>query len=102
MEAEIENGLKSKVVGLVKMYNFGVLSFQSFHVKFKVILFFPKSRNCPLLILNSNFKNYVEFEKGKNMKSVELEKLSNFYFWRFSTSLENLKVIFNSNTVAIS
>jgi hypothetical protein len=65
MEVEFGNGSKSKVVGLFKMYNFGVLSFQSFHVKFEVILKIQKSRNCPLLILNSNFKNYVEFEKVK-------------------------------------
>jgi hypothetical protein len=56
MEVEFENGLKIKVVGLVKMYNFGVLSFQSFNEKFKVILNLPTSRKCPLLILNSNFK----------------------------------------------
>jgi hypothetical protein len=42
MEVEFGNGSKSKVVGLVKMYNFGVLSFQSFHVKFEVILNLPK------------------------------------------------------------
>jgi hypothetical protein len=56
MEEEFENGSKSKVVGLVKLYNFGVLSFQSFHIKYKVILIFPKFRICPLLILNSHFK----------------------------------------------
>jgi hypothetical protein len=93
MEAEFKNDLKSKVEGLVKMYNFGVFSFQSFHLKIEVILKIPISRNCPLLISNSNFKMYAEFEKGQNMKSVDLEKLSNFYFWRFSTSLENFGVI---------
>jgi hypothetical protein len=40
METEFENGLKSKVVGLVMVYNFGVLSFQSFHETYKVILIF--------------------------------------------------------------
>jgi hypothetical protein len=75
------------------MNNFGVLSFQSFHVKFEVILIFPKSRKCPLLISNSNFKNYAEFGKGQNMKSVELEKSSNFCFYNFLASLELLKVI---------
>jgi hypothetical protein len=54
----------SKVVGLVKMYNFGVLSFQSFHVKFEVILKIQKSRNYPLLISNSYFKIQVDFEGG--------------------------------------
>jgi hypothetical protein len=34
MEVEFENSLKSKVVGLTYMYNFGVLSFQSFNAKF--------------------------------------------------------------------
>jgi hypothetical protein len=80
---------KSKFVGLVKMYNFGVLSFQSFHVKFEVILEIQKSRNCPHLILNSNFKNYAEFEKGQNIKIVDLEKLSNFHIWRFSSCYVN-------------
>jgi hypothetical protein len=56
MKAEFENDSKSKVVGLVKMYNFGVLSFQCFHVKFEVILSLPKFKKYPLLILNSNFK----------------------------------------------
>jgi hypothetical protein len=42
MEEEFENGSKSKVVGLVWVYNFDVFSFQSFHVKFKVILFFSR------------------------------------------------------------
>jgi hypothetical protein len=72
------------------MYNFGVLSFQSYHVKFEVILKIQKSKNCPLLILNSNFKNYAEFEKGQNMKNVVLEKSSNFLFWSFSCCLEIL------------
>jgi hypothetical protein len=48
MEEEFKNGSKYKVVGLVKMYSFGVLSFQSFHVKFEVILSLPKSKKCPL------------------------------------------------------
>jgi hypothetical protein len=46
------------------MYNFGVLSFQSFHVKFEVILKIQKSRNYPLLISNSYFKIQVDFEGG--------------------------------------
>jgi hypothetical protein len=33
MEEEFENSLKSKVVGLTWMYNFGVLGFQSFNIK---------------------------------------------------------------------
>jgi hypothetical protein len=56
MDVEFENGLKIKVVDLVKMYNFSVLSFQSCNKNFKVILNLPKSKKCPLLILNSNFK----------------------------------------------
>jgi hypothetical protein len=36
------------------------------------------------------------------MKSVELEELSNFCFYRFSTSLENLKVILKFGAVAMS
>jgi hypothetical protein len=102
MEGEFENGTKSKVVYLVNMYNFGVLSFQSFNGKFTVILIFSKIQKVSLLISNSNFKNYVEFGKGQNMKSVDLEKLSNFCFYRFSTSIENLKVIWKFLSVAFS
>ena len=39
---------------------------------------------------NSNFKMEVEFENVHLSKVVELLILNNFYFWRFSTSLENL------------
>ena len=42
---------------------------------------------------NSNFKMEAEFENVPRRKVVEFEKLSNFHFWRFSTSLENLRVI---------
>ena len=50
---------------------------------------------------NSNFKMEVEFENVHLSKVVELEMLSNFYFWRFSTSLEILQVICKMNSVAI-
>ena len=50
---------------------------------------------------NSNFKMEVEFENVHLSKVVELEMLSKFYFWRFSTSLENLGVICKMNSVAI-
>jgi hypothetical protein len=35
------------------------------------------------------------------MKSVELEKMSNFYFFRFSTSLEILKIILKFGAMAV-
>ena len=50
---------------------------------------------------NSNFKMEAKFENVYLSKIVELEMLSNFYFWRFSTSLENLGVICKMNSVAI-
>ena len=50
---------------------------------------------------NSNFKMEAEFENIPWSKVVEFEKLSNFHFWRFSTSLENLRVICKMNSVAI-
>jgi hypothetical protein len=56
METKFEIGLNRKVVGLAWMYNFGILSFLSFSIKFKVILSLPISRNCPFFISNSNFK----------------------------------------------
>ena len=53
-----------------------------------------KSPFCPFgLIQNSNFKMEAEFENVPRSKVVEFENLSNFHFWRFSTSLENLGVI---------
>jgi hypothetical protein len=67
------------------MYNFDVLSFQSFHVKFEAILKIQKSRICPLLILTSHFKMEAEFENGFKSKVVGFEKLKNFCFWRFSS-----------------
>ena len=42
---------------------------------------------------NSNFKMEAEFENIPRSKVVGFEKLNNFHFWRFSTSLENLRVI---------
>ena len=50
---------------------------------------------------NSNFKMEAEFENVHLSKVVELEMLGNFYFLRFSTSLENLGVICKMNSVAI-
>ena len=50
---------------------------------------------------NSNFKMEAEFENIPWSKVVELEKLSNFHFWRFSTSLEKLGVICKMNSMAI-
>jgi hypothetical protein len=61
MEAEFENGLKNKVVDLVKMYNFGVLSFQSFNVKFKVVEF-------------KNLNNTLEEEEGGSVGYSELRE----------------------------
>jgi hypothetical protein len=75
------------------MYNIGFWSFQSFNVKFELILNLSKSKKCPLLISNSKFKNYAEFKKVQNMKVVDLEKLNNFCIWRFSSFNTNLKVI---------
>ena len=50
---------------------------------------------------NSNFKMEAEFENVPLSKVVELLILNNFYFWRFSTSLENLGLICKMNSVAI-
>ena len=43
----------------------------------------------------------AEFENVPRSKVVEFEKLNNFHFWRFSTSLENLGVICKMDSVAI-
>ena len=50
---------------------------------------------------NSNFKMEVEFENVPRSKVVEFEKLNNFHFWRFSSSLENFWVIWEMNAVAV-
>ena len=50
---------------------------------------------------NSNLKMETEFENVHSSKVVELEILNNFYFWRFSTSVEILRVICKMNSVAI-
>ena len=50
---------------------------------------------------NSNFKMEAEFENVHLSKVVELLILNNFYFLRFSTSLENLGVICKMNSMAI-
>ena len=50
---------------------------------------------------NSNFKMEAEFENVSRSKVVEFEKLNNFHFWRFSTSLENLGVIWKIDSVAV-
>jgi hypothetical protein len=75
------------------MYNFGILSFQSFNIKFKVILKLPNSRNCPLLISNSNFKIQAEFEKVFNMKLVDLEIMKISYLGIFSSCYMFLEII---------
>ena len=50
---------------------------------------------------NSNFKMEAEFENVHLSKVVEFEKLRNFHFLRFSTSLEILGVICKMDSVAI-
>ena len=50
---------------------------------------------------NSNFKMEAEFENVPRSKVVEFEKLNNFHFWRFSTSLENLRVLGKMDAVAV-
>ena len=50
---------------------------------------------------NSNLKMEIKFENVHLSKVVEFEKLSNFHFWRFLTSLEKLRVICKINSVAI-
>jgi hypothetical protein len=57
MEVEFENGFKRKVVGLVKMYNFGVLSFLSFHIKVEVIFNLQKSKKVSPFDFKLKFQN---------------------------------------------
>ena len=84
---------KKQSLRLFIWINFGIQSFSSLHIKFGVI--FKWFKCTP----NSNFKMEAEFENVPWSKVVEFEKLSNFHFWRFSTSLENLWVIWKINAV---
>ena len=94
-QAEFEVEFKSKVVGLVKMYNFGVLSFWSFSTKFKVILKIQISRNCPLFQFEYPIQNLFGILKNgqhESCRSWNVEQLScwEFFklFWKIKSNFE--------------
>jgi hypothetical protein len=71
-KAKFEVEFKSKVVDIVKMYNFGVLSFWSFHTKFKVILKIQISGKCPLFKLKSPIQNLFGILKSGQHESCRV------------------------------
>jgi hypothetical protein len=60
------------------LYNIGFWSFQSFSIKFGVILKRFKSYFDPFSILYSNFKMEAKFGNGSKRKVVNLSKMNNF------------------------
>ena len=82
-QAKFEVEFKRKVVGLVKMYNFGVLSFWSFNKKFKVILKIQFSRNCPLFRFESPIQNLFGILKSGQHESCRAQKVEQLSCWEF-------------------
>jgi hypothetical protein len=69
MEAEFEKVLNSKVVGLVKIYNFDVWRFWSFNIKSKVISKLPNLKNVSPFEFKFKFQNPVIIWKSVQYKT---------------------------------
>jgi len=82
-QAEFEVEFKSKVVDLIKMYNFGVLSFWSFSAKSKVILKIQISGKCPLFKLKSPIQNLFGILKNGQHESCRAWKVEQLSCWEF-------------------
>jgi len=74
-QAKFEVEFKSKVVDLVNMYNFGVLSFLSFTTKFKVILKIQISGKCPPFQFESPIQNLFGILKSDQHESCRAQKV---------------------------
>ena len=90
-QAKFEVEFKSKVLDLVKMYNFGVLSFWSFNTKFKVILKIQISRKCPLFQFESPIQNLFGILKSDQHESCRAQKLEQLSCWEFFKLLCKIK-----------
>jgi len=63
------------------MYNFGVLSCQSFNTKFKVILKIQISRHCPLFQFESLIQNMFGILKSDQHESCRAYQIEQLLFW---------------------
>ena len=96
-QAEFEVEFESKVVGLVKMYNFGVLSFWSFSTKFKVILKIQISGKCPLFKLKSPIQNLFGILKNGQHESCRAWKVEQLSCWEFFKLFYKIKSNFGNS-----
>ena len=87
-QAKFEVEFKRKVVDFVKMYNFGVLSFWSFNIKFKVILKIQISRKCSLFQFESPIQILFGILKSDQHESCRAQNVE-----QLSSCLEKSKVI---------
>ena len=98
-QAKFEVEFKSKVVDLVKMYNFGVLSFWSFNTKFKVILKIQISRKCPLFQLKPPIQNPFGILKSGQHESCRAQKVEQLSCWEFFKLLYKIKSNFGNSVL---
>ena len=96
-QAKFEVEFKSKVVDLAKMYNFGVLSFWSFNIKFKVILKIQISRKCPLFQFESPIQNLFGILKSDQHESCRAQKVEQLSCWKFFKLLWKIKSNFGNS-----
>jgi len=73
------------------MYNFGVLSFWSFNVKFKVIFKIQISRNCPIFQFESLVQNLFGILKSDQHESCRPPQIEQLLFWEFFKFLWKIK-----------
>jgi hypothetical protein len=95
--AKFEVEFKRKVVDLVKMYNFGVLSFWSFNTKFKVILKIQISGKCPLFQFESPIQNLFGILKSDQHERCRAQKVEQLSCWEFFKLLWKIKSNFGNS-----
>ena len=96
-QTKFEVEFKSKVVDLIKMYNFGVLSFWSFNTKSKVILKIHISRKCPLFQVESPIQNLFGILKSDQHESCRAQKVKQLSCWEFFKLLWKIKSNFGNS-----
>ena len=96
-QAKFEVEFKSKVVDLVKMYNFGVLSFWSLNTKFKVILKIQFYTKCPLFQFESLIQNLFGILKSDQHESCRAQKVEQLSCWEIFKFLWKIKSNFGNS-----
>ena len=86
----------SKVLDLVKMYNFSVLSFWSFIIEFKVILKIQNSRKCPLFQFEPPIQNLFGILKSDQYESCRAQKVEQLWCWEFFKFFGKIKSNFGN------